>query len=145
MLVGAALALQNQGRIPVAVLGDGDTMMGLSALWTASHYRIPLLLVVCNNQSFFNDEVHQEKVARTRGRLVENKAIGQAITDPEIDFAKLAQAQGLIGVGPVLTPSDLLRAITSGLEDVKKGASVLIDARVRPSYSQTMNEGMTQS
>ncbi len=145
MLVGAALALQNQGRIPVAVLGDGDTMMGLSALWTASHYRIPLLLVVCNNQSFFNDEVHQEKVARTRGRPVENKAIGQAITDPEIDFAKLAQAQGLIGVGPVLTPSDLLRAITSGLEDVKKGASVLIDARVRPSYSQTMNEGMTQS
>lgn len=145
MLVGAALALQNQGRIPVAVLGDGDTMMGLSALWTASHYRIPLLLVVCNNQSFFNDEVHQEKVARTRGRPVENKVIGQAITDPEIDFAKLAQAQGLIGVGPVLTPSDLLRAITSGLEDVKKGASVLIDARVRPSYSQTMNEGMTQS
>ncbi len=145
MLVGAALALQNQGRVPVAVLGDGDTMMGLSALWTASHYRIPLLLVVCNNQSFFNDEVHQEKVARTRGRPVENKAIGQAITDPEIDFAKLAQAQGLIGVGPVLTPSDLLRAITSGLEDVKKGASVLIDARVRPSYSQTMNEGMTQS
>jgi thiamine pyrophosphate-dependent acetolactate synthase large subunit-like protein len=145
MLVGAALALQNQGRIPVAVLGDGDTMMGLSALWTASHYRIPLLLVVCNNQSFFNDEVHQEKVARTRGRPVENKAIGQAIVDPEIDFAKLAQAQGLIGVGPVHTPSDLLRAITSGLEDVKKGASVLIDARVRPSYSQTMNEGMTQS
>lgn len=145
MLVGAALALQNQGRIPVAVLGDGDTMMGLSALWTASHYRVPLLLVVCNNQSFFNDEVHQEKVARTRGRPVENKAIGQAITDPEIDFAKLAQAQGLIGVGPVYTPSDLLRAITSGVEDVKKGASVLIDARVRPSYSQTMNEGMTQS
>ncbi|MDA0892278.1 MAG: thiamine pyrophosphate-binding protein [Proteobacteria bacterium] len=145
MLVGAALALQNQGRIPVAVLGDGDTMMGLSALWTASHYRVPLLLVVCNNQSFFNDEVHQEKVARTRGRPVENKAIGQAITDPEIDFAKLAQAQGLIGVGPVHTPSDLLRAITSGLKDVKNGASVLIDARVRPSYSQTMNEGMTQS
>jgi len=145
MLVGAALALQNQDRLPVAVLGDGDTMMGLSALWTAAHYRIPMLVVVCNNQSFFNDEVHQEKVARMRARPVENKAIGQAIVDPEIDFAQLAQAQGLIGIGPIHRPSDLSHAVYEGLESVKRGLTVLIDARVRPSYAQAMNEGMTQS
>ena len=38
--------------------------MGITALWTAAHYRIPLLLVVANNQSFFNDEVHQERMSR---------------------------------------------------------------------------------
>ena len=61
--VGAALALKGTGRIPVAVCGDGDFLMGVTALWTAAHYRIPLLIVVANNRSFFNDELHQERVA----------------------------------------------------------------------------------
>jgi hypothetical protein len=29
--------------------------VGNSALWTAAHYRIPLLIVVANNVSFYND------------------------------------------------------------------------------------------
>ena len=62
--VGAALALRGTGRLPVSICGDGDFLMGVTALWTAAHYRIPLLLVVANNQSFFNDEVHQERMAR---------------------------------------------------------------------------------
>ena len=61
--VGAALALKGSGRLPIAVCGDGDFLMGVTALWTAAHYRIPLLIVVANNRSFFNDEVHQERVA----------------------------------------------------------------------------------
>src|SRR5262249_4030846 len=39
--VGAALALRGTGRLPVAVVGDGDYLMGVTALWTAAHYRIP--------------------------------------------------------------------------------------------------------
>src|SRR5262249_31342361 len=58
--VGAALALRGSGRLPVAVCGDGDFLMGVTALWTAAHYRIPLLIVVANNRSFFNDQLHQE-------------------------------------------------------------------------------------
>ena len=71
--VGAALALKGSGRLPIAVCGDGDFMMGVSALWTAAHYRIPLLLVVANNRSFFNDELHQERgdfpLMQAHGRL----------------------------------------------------------------------------
>src|SRR5260370_41184559 len=59
--VGAALALKGSGRLPIAVCGDGDFMMGNTAVWTAVHYKIPLLIVVCNNRSFFNDELHQER------------------------------------------------------------------------------------
>ena len=73
MTVGSALALKGSGRLAVAILGDGDFMMGSSALWTAVHYEIPLLIVVANNRSFYNDEVHQERVAKERGRPVENK------------------------------------------------------------------------
>ncbi len=99
--VGAALALKGSGRIPVGICGDGDFLMGATALWTAAHYRIPLLIVVANNRSFYNDEVHQERVARMRNRPVENKWIGQRISDPDIDLAQLAHAQGARGFGPV--------------------------------------------
>src|SRR5262249_47285926 len=51
--VGAALALRGTGRLPISICGDGDFLMGVSAIWTAVHYHIPLLIVVANNQSFF--------------------------------------------------------------------------------------------
>ena len=96
--VGAALALKGSGRLPIGVCGDGDFLMGCTAIWTAVHYRIPLLIVVANNRSFYNDEVHQERVARMRNRPVENKWIGQRISDPDIDLAQMARAQGAQGV-----------------------------------------------
>ena len=82
MAVGAALALEGSGRLPVAVLGDGDFLMGGTAVWTAAHYRLPLLIVVANNAFFYNDVVHQERVAAQRQRPARNSWIGQAITDP---------------------------------------------------------------
>ena len=78
--------------------------MGVTALWTAAHYRIPLLVIVANNQSFFNDEVHQERVARMRNRPIDNKWIGMRISDPDIDLAALAQAQGAQGSAQCTTP-----------------------------------------
>src|SRR5262249_23545993 len=91
---GAALALKGSRRLPIGVCGDGDFMMGATAIWTAVHYKIPLLIVVCNNRSFFNDELHQERVARIRNRPVENRWIGQRISEPDIDCAGVAKAQG---------------------------------------------------
>ena len=145
MLIGAALALKGSGRLPVGVLGDGDTMMGVSALWTAARYKIPMLLIVANNRSFYNDEIHQEKVAQLRGRPVENKWIGQAISGPDIDFAALARAQGLHGIGPVATAEELRVAAEAGVAQVKGGAAVLIDARIEPGYAEAMSKGMTDS
>ncbi len=94
MAVGAALALRGSGRLPVAVLGDGDFLMSAQALWTAAHYAIPLLVVVANNRSYFNDEMHQERVARARERPVQNRWIGQRLDDPPVDIPALARALG---------------------------------------------------
>ena len=98
--VGAALALRGSGRLPVAILGDGDFLMGSNAIWTAVHYRIPLLVVIANNRSFYNDELHQERMAKERGRPVENKWIGQQMKGPEIDLAMIAQGAGRDRVRP---------------------------------------------
>jgi thiamine pyrophosphate-dependent acetolactate synthase large subunit-like protein len=132
--VGAGLALKGSGRIPIGLIGDGDYLMGLTALWTAAHYQIPCLFVVCNNRSFYNDEAHQERVARMRGRPVENKWIGQRINEPDIDLAALAVAQGAKGIGPVTDPAELRSAIAQGVKAVLNGEVCVIDARVRPGY-----------
>lgn len=118
-------------------------MMGASALWTAARYRIPMLAVIANNRSFYNDEIHQEKIARSRGRAVENKWIGQAITGPDIDIASIARAQGLEAFGPVDTAADLAAAVREGAARAKAGASVLVEARIEPGYASTMAKGMT--
>jgi len=130
MAVGAALALVGHERLAVAVLGDGDLLMGAGALWTAAHYRLPMLVVVANNSSFFNDEVHQERVARRRGRAVENRWIGQAIRDPEPDVAGLARSLGLVGYGPVEDRGALAGTLIEAVRAARGGASVLVDVRV---------------
>ena len=145
MLVGAALALRGSGRLPVAVLGDGDVLMSATAFWTAAHYGIPLLAVVANNRSFYNDEVHQERVAKERGRPVENKWIGQRIGDPDVDLAAIARAQGLIGLGPVRTAGELTSAVREAVGLMRSaGAAVVIDARVEPGYNPAMTAGLTR-
>ena len=142
--VGAALALKGSGRLPVAVCGDGDFLMGVTALWTAAHYKIPLLLVIANNRSFFNDELHQERVARTRNRPVENRWVGQRISEPDIDLASMARAQGAQGFGPVTAISDLKAVFDKAIAAVEAGAVAVVDVRVEPGYTAAVTAVMTR-
>jgi thiamine pyrophosphate-dependent acetolactate synthase large subunit-like protein len=142
MAVGAAMALRGSGRLPVAVLGDGDYLMGLTALWTAANNRVPLLVIVANNQSFFNDELHQERVARERGRPVENKTIGLRMNEPPFDLAKLAEGQGVTGFGPVTSKAELEKTLSVACEQVAAGATCVIDVRVAPEYARAMSSSL---
>jgi thiamine pyrophosphate-dependent acetolactate synthase large subunit-like protein len=142
--VGAALALKGSGRLAVAVCGDGDFMMGVTALWTAAHYHIPLLIVVANNRSFFNDELHQERVARVRNRPVENRWVGQRISEPDIDLAGIARAQGAQGFGPVTAIGDLAATFAKAIAAVEAGNVAVVDVRVEPGYTAAMTAVMTR-
>jgi len=132
--VGAALALRGTDRMPVAICGDGDFLMGATAIWTAVRYRIPLIIIVANNRSFFNDEIHQQRVATARNRPIENRWIGQKMIDPEIDIAGLARAQGAIGIGPVTELSELADACTHALAAFDAGNVAVIDVHIDPGY-----------
>ncbi len=143
--VGAALALKGGGRTPVCIGGDGDFLMGATAIWTAAHYRIPLLYIVANNQSFFNDEVHQERVARMRGRPVENKWIGQRIDDPAVDIAGIARAQGALGIGPVRSADQLVDAFRQALAHVDAGGIAVVDVITQPGYTPAMVAALNHS
>jgi thiamine pyrophosphate-dependent acetolactate synthase large subunit-like protein len=133
LTVGAALALKGSRRMVAGIVGDGDFLMGVTALWTATHYKLPCLLVVANNRSFYNDEMHQERVAKERGRPVENKWIGQRIDEPDIDLAMLAKAQGAEGF-TIRKVDELKPTLGKAIEKVKGGAVCVVDVRVLPGY-----------
>jgi len=144
MTVGAALALRDSGRLPLAVLGDGDFVMGVSALWTATHYKIPLLMVIANNRSFFNDEMHQERMARQRGRPVENKWIGQRFADPDLDLAALARAQGAAAFGPVERGEQLDKVLREAVVKVLAGNVAVVEVKVNAEYDTTIANSMVR-
>jgi acetolactate synthase-1/2/3 large subunit len=124
--VGAALAARDRGQLPIGIVGDGDFMMANSALWTAVHHHIPLLLIVNDNHSFGNDEEHQRRVARMRGRPEMNAGIGVHIDDPAIDFASLARAMGCHGEGPITHPSELRASLASAVKAVLAGEVAVV-------------------
>ena len=134
MSVGSALALRDlyPDRMPISIIGDGDYLMGVNALWSAAHYRIPILIIVANNQSYFNDEMHQDRVAIERGRNRENKWIGQKIIDPEVNLSQIAISQGLKGIGPIKNSIDLENGVMESIKLLKEGYSIVLDVIIEP-------------
>ncbi len=130
--VGAALANRKHGRLTVAVLGDGDMMYTSSALWTAAHHRIPLLAVMHNNRAYHQEMMHMQRMGNRRNRGIDRAHIGCEITDPNIDYAKLAQSLGCYAEGPIDNPNDLGPAIKRAVAVVKKGEPALIDVVTQP-------------
>jgi thiamine pyrophosphate-dependent acetolactate synthase large subunit-like protein len=131
--IGAALALKDTGKLAVNIQSDGDLLMTSSSLWTAAKHRIPLLIVMHNNQSFYNSEEHGIEVAKFRKRAVENAGIGTHVDDPAVDYAKMAQSFGVSAEGPVGRPADLRPALERGLKYVKeKKLPYLVDVIAEP-------------
>ncbi|MEO7242381.1 MAG: thiamine pyrophosphate-binding protein [Variovorax sp.] len=142
--VGAALGLRGSDRLPVAILGDGDFLMGCTAIWTAVKYKIPLLVIIADNRSFFNDEVHQERVAIMRSRPVENKWVGQRIEGPEVDLPGMARAQGATAWGPVKSLAELPGVLNEAAQAVRAGQVAVVDVRVAREYAKAMSRGLTR-
>lgn len=125
-MVGGALAAMEKGRLGIGIVGDGDFLMASSALWTAVHYGIPMLMVINDNNSFYNDEPHQARVAARRGRPNENSWIGMRIDDPQIDLASLARSYGCWADGPIDDPDELAASLKAALEQALAGRVAVV-------------------
>lgn len=126
-VVGTALAGRDKGKFNLSILGDGDFTMGPGAIWTAAHYKIPLMIVLHNNTSFGNDEEHQITLAHDRGRPVENAWIGQRMVGPEPDYCTIARGYGAFAEKPVHDPKDLREAFANAAAHVDRGGVALVD------------------
>jgi len=130
--LGAALANRKYGRLSVSIQNDGDLMYAPGVLWTAAHHKIPLLSVMHNNRAYHQEVMHIQRMANRHQRGIENAGIGTTLTDPNIDFAKVAQGMGVHAEGPILEAKDLGPAIKRALEVVEKGEPALVDVVTQP-------------
>jgi thiamine pyrophosphate-dependent acetolactate synthase large subunit-like protein len=125
--VGAALANKKYGRLSVSLQTDGDLMYAPGILWTAAHHRIPLLSVMLNNRGYHQEIMHVQRMCNQRNRGIENGTKGSTLSDPNIDFAKVAQGLGVHAEGPITNPNDLAPALRRALAAVKRGEPALVD------------------
>ena len=133
--IGAALAHKKHGRLCVRFQPDGDMLYMATSLWTATHHRIPMLIVMHNNRAYHQEVMHLQRMANRRQRGVELAAHGlpgATIGDPDIDFAQLARSMGAYAEGPIENPRDLRPALLRAVARVEKGEVALLDTRTQP-------------
>jgi acetolactate synthase-1/2/3 large subunit len=126
--IGVALANRDKGRLTINIQSDGDMLFTPAAIWTAVHHKIPMLIIMYNNRTYGNDLGHQSTVAITRGRPEENKTVGIDITDPNVDFVKLAESFGAYAEGTIEKAEDMAAAFERARKEVvENGRVALVD------------------
>jgi acetolactate synthase I/II/III large subunit len=130
--VGAALANRKYGRLTINIQSDGDLNYAPGVLWTAAHHRIPMLTVMHNNRSYHQERMFVADMAARAERDVSRVGIGNDLTDPNIDYASLAKAYGMVGIGPIERAADLGPALKKALDVVRRGEPALVDVVSQP-------------
>jgi benzoylformate decarboxylase len=117
--VGAQLA--HPERQVIGLIGDGSANYGITALWTAAQYHIPVVIVILKNGTY----------GALRGF---SKLLGTGETPgldvPDIDFVRIAEGYGVSGVS-VSTADDFVVALKTALA---AGQPALIE--VQTSFDQ---------
>ena len=131
--LGAALAFRGTGKVCVSIQNDGDLLYTPGSLWTAAHHDIPMLVVMFNNRSYYQDVGHQTAITRMRERSLERVGVGVSLEGPATDFATLARSFSLYGEGPIVELEAIRPAIERGLRVVKEEKRLaLIDTVTQP-------------
>ena len=117
----------------VCIQPDGDLMFAPGVLWTAAHHGLPLLSVMHNNRAYHQEIMHVQRMALRRNRGVDGQAkIGNALEDPEINYADLAKSMGVWSTGPIQDPSELADALVRAVDVVRQGEPALVDVVCQP-------------
>jgi benzoylformate decarboxylase len=101
--VGVQMAMPD--RPVIAVIGDGSANYGITALWTAAQYRVPVVFIILKNGTYgalrwFADV------------LGVPDAPGMDV--PDIDFSSLAHGYG-VGASAVRSEEEFLAALRAAL------------------------------
>lgn len=110
--VGVKLALPD--RQVLCAVGDGSALYSIQALWTAARYKLAVVFVVFNNSSYM---ILKGGLLAMQGESARRgKFIGMDITEPEIDFTRLAESMG-VGARRVSRASELRGALDWALTE----------------------------
>lgn len=126
--IGAAFAYRDENKIIVDLQSDGDFLFTPEALWTASHYNLPILFFLDNNRAYGNSLNHAQLIASQRGYANPDTEIGILIRNPDVDFALLAKSFGVKSEGPINDAGDLIIALRKAINYIKEHKKpVLLD------------------
>ncbi|WP_218578431.1 thiamine pyrophosphate-binding protein [Vineibacter terrae] len=118
--VGVQMA-QKQRRV-AAVIGDGSMMYCVQALWSAAHYKLPVIFVIANNGGY---RILKQRLKAFHGN---DTPIGMDFRDPPIDVAGLARAYG-VTAHRVETAAQFDAALKAALADAS--GPILLDVVVQ--------------
>lgn len=127
--VGAAIGakLGEPNRQVALSIGDGSVMYSASGFWTQARYGIPIINIVWNNKNY---QTVRNSFNRYSGSMAETgHYAGIYLGDPDIDFVKLAESQGVEGE-KVTSPDEIEPALKRGIRKTKDGKPYLIDVLV---------------
>jgi benzoylformate decarboxylase len=119
-------------RPVLGIIGDGSTLYVNQALWTAAHYRIPVIWLICNNAQYMilKRRLHAYGGAAAKAETY----IGLDMRDPEVDFLALARAMGVHGVRAD-TPDTVSKALRAAMA---RAGPTLIDVPIERSIKPAM-------
>ncbi|MEV6690842.1 benzoylformate decarboxylase [Micromonospora sp. NPDC051196] len=105
MPAAVGVQLADPDRQVVALIGDGSANYGITALWTAARYRIPVVFVILRNGTYGALRWFAQvlRAGETPGLDI-----------PDIDFTALAAGYGVTGVA-VSSRAALVDAVTDAL------------------------------
>ncbi len=135
---GAKLAAPD--RQVVCSIGDGAVMYSASGFWTQARYSIPVLTVISNN---LNYQVVRWAQDDYKGRMASSgHYAGMYLGDPDIDFVKLAESQG-VKAERVTRGSELEAALQRGIAATRDGKPYVVEvivARFGPGADSVWHE-----
>lgn len=120
--IGAKLAAPD--RQVICSIGDGALMYSAAGFWTQVRYSIPVLTVVWNNHNY---QTVRHAYDSYKGKM--HKAghyAGMYLGDPDIDFVKLAESQGVKGER-VEAGGALDAALKRGIAATRDGKPYLVE------------------
>jgi benzoylformate decarboxylase len=126
MPASVGMALGRPDRRTVCLIGDGSAMYSIQALWTAAQRKLPLTVVVINNQGY--------GAMRSFSQVMQVRNV-PGLDLPGIDFVKIAEGQGCHAVR-VAKAAELAPALKHALaHDGTSLVEVIVDTAVPLLYA----------
>lgn len=120
--VGAKLAAPD--RQVVLSIGDGSLMYSAGGFWSQARHQTAVLTIVWNNRNY---QTVRNGAFRYNKRMTQtDKYPGLYLGDPNIDFVKLAESQGVKGQR-VTSAADIAAALKKGTAETRSGNPYLIE------------------
>jgi benzoylformate decarboxylase len=119
---GAKLAAPD--RQVICSIGDGSVMYSAAGFWTQARYGIPVLTVVWNNKNY---QTVRHAYHGYGGKMATSgHYAGMYLGDPDIDFVKLGESQGVRGE-KAGDAASLRAALKRGVAATRDGKPYLVE------------------